>query len=223
MRLSCPTCNSEFTPDVLITHQLARQAIVRLVRLSLPFSASTLQYVALFKPASRALTFDRIATLVEELHADITRGAITRKGRDWPADVDTWKAAIDVVLAKRDAHDLRLPLASHALLHEVIVGLVEKTEARSEAQRITDQRSQRITFHRGGVPRDLGDLAADIAASVVATPPTHTVVITNTSAPDYSKPSRAALEIRARIEAARRPPLGTYQDPVDPPTEGPQP
>lgn len=66
MRVSCPSCNAECTLDVLLNHQLARQAVARLVRLSLPFGAAAVQYVALFKPASRALTFDRIATLLDE-------------------------------------------------------------------------------------------------------------------------------------------------------------
>lgn len=211
MRLSCPSCNAEYTLDVLLPHQLARQAVARLVRLSLPFGAAAVQYVALFKPASRALSFDRIATLLDELHADITRGAVTRKGRDWPADADVWKAAIDVVLAKRDAHDLRLPLSGHGLLHEVIVGLVEKAEARSETQREADRRSQRQAGPRDAAPRDLGHLAADVAAAVVTTTP----------APGYAGPSRAALEIRARIEAGRRPadqPQPTTPTPT--PTEG---
>lgn len=195
MRVSCPSCNAECTLDVLLNHQLARQAVARLVKLSLPFGAAAVQYVALFKPASRALSFDRIATLLDELHTDISRGAITRKGREWPADADVWKAAIDIVLAKRDAQDLRLPLAGHGLLHEVIVGLVEKAEQRSESQREADRRNHRPAGPRDAAPRDLAALAADVATSVAAV----------TAAPDYSKPSRAALEIRARIEAATRP------------------
>lgn len=195
MRVSCPSCNAECTLDVLLNHQLARQAVARLVKLSLPFGAAAVQYVALFKPASRALSFDRIATLLDELHTDISRGAITRKGREWPADADVWKAAIDIVLAKRDAQDLRLPLAGHGLLHEVIVGLVEKAEARSESQREADRRNHRTAGPRDAAPRDLAALAADVATSVAAV----------TATPDYSKPSRAALEIRARIEAATRP------------------
>ena len=208
MRVSCPSCNAECTLDVLLNHQLARQAVARLVKLSLPFGAAAVQYVALFKPASRALSFDRIATLLDELHADISRGAITRKGRDWPADADVWKAAIDIVLAKRDAHDLRLPLAGHGLLHEVIVGLVFKAEAITEAQRITEQRQHRPAGPRDAAPRDLAALAADVATSVAAV----------TAAPDYSKPSRAALEIRARIEAATRPQRSDGAD-LSPPPE----
>ncbi|MEN9628605.1 MAG: hypothetical protein RJA10_1832 [Pseudomonadota bacterium] len=207
MRVSCPSCNAECTLDVLLNHQLARQAVARLVKLSLPFGAAAVQYVALFKPASRALSFDRIATLLDELHTDISRGAITRKGREWPADADVWKAAIDIVLAKRDAQDLRLPLAGHGLLHEVIVGLVEKAEARSEAQREADRRNHRPAGPRDAAPRDLAALAADVATSVAAV----------TAAPDYSKPSRAALEIRARIEAATRPQRSDGADLSTPP------
>ncbi|MEY2689196.1 MAG: hypothetical protein RL375_3394 [Pseudomonadota bacterium] len=197
MRLSCPNCHGEFGLDVLVTHQLARAAVARLVRLSLPFGALSLQYIALFKPASRGLSFDRIATLVEELRVDIERGFINRKGRDWAAPAEVWTAAIEVVLAKRDAGDLRLPLASHALLHEVMVGLVERAEAKGETQREADRRQQRSAGPRDALPRNLGALAADIAAGP-------TVLATTTPPADYSRPSRAALETRARIEAARR-------------------
>jgi hypothetical protein len=220
MRLSCPSCHAEYSLDVLLPHQLARQAVARLVKLSLPFGTSAVQYVALFKPASRALSFDRIATLLDELHADITRGAITRKGREWAADADTWKAAIDIVLAKRDAQDLRLPLAGHGLLYEVIVGLVEKAESRGESQREVERRNHRPAGLRDGAPRDLAALATDVATSVAA-------VATATLPPDYSKPSRAAQEIRARIEAAKRETgpqrsdgQDLAQDTVQPPQEG---
>ncbi len=208
MRVSCPSCNAECTLDVLLNHQLARQAVARLVKLSLPFGAAAVQYVALFKPASRALSFDRIATLLDELHTDISRGAITRKGREWQADAEVWKAAIDIVLAKRDANDLRLPLAGHGLLHEVIVGLVDKAEQRSESQREADRRNHRTAGPRDAAPRDLAALAADVATSVAAV----------TATPDYSKPSRAALEIRARIEAATRPMRSDGAD-LSPPPE----
>jgi hypothetical protein len=196
MRVSCPTCHAEFGLDTLVTHQLARAAVARLVRISLPFGALSIQYIALFKPASRALSFDRIATLVEELHTDIARGFIERKGRDWPAPAAVWTAAIDVILAKRDAGDLRLPLTSHALLHEVMVGLVERAESKVETQREAERRQRSNAGARDAMPRDLAALAADIAAPAA--------VATTTPPGDYSRPSRAALEQRARIEAARQ-------------------
>ncbi|HRD84325.1 MAG TPA: hypothetical protein PLF63_04045 [Rubrivivax sp.] len=70
---------------MLLQHEAARRAVARLAQLSLPFGALTLQYMALFKPASRALSIDRMVRLIEELLPDIERRAVTRNGRDWPA------------------------------------------------------------------------------------------------------------------------------------------
>lgn len=200
MRLSCPSCHAELTLDVLMQHEAARRAVARLAQVSLPFGALTLQYLALFKPASRALSIDRMVRLIEELLPDIERKAIARNGREWDADIETWRAALQVVLDMRDAGNLRLPLTGHGLLLQVIANMAEKVEADHERRREQGRRQRSAAGPRDAGPRDLGQIAAAGMVDSGAMPLT-----TTTPPPAYAQgPSRAARELQARIAAARQ-------------------
>lgn len=204
MRVTCPGCHAELSLEVLLTHEAARHAVARLATVSLPFGALTLRYMALFRPEKRGLSIERMVRLVEELVVDVERKAITRKGREWPADAETWRAAIDEVLTKRDKGTLRLPLTNHALLHEVICGLVDRQEARDESAREAIRRGRREAGARDSAPRDLGDMALDLAAGPLSEPGALSPALTtHTPAPAYSGPSKAALALQAQIAAAR--------------------
>lgn len=197
MRVSCPCCHAELDMAALLSHEQARRAVARLAQISLPFGALTLQYMALFKPASRALSIDRMVRLIDELLTDIERGAVTRNGRHWPTEIETWRTALQLVMGLRDAGTLRLPLTGHGLLHQVIANLVDKHEAKAERSREADRRGRGRSQAgpRDAGPRDLGAMAADVASSP-------TPLTTHAPPPAYTGPSRAALETRARIEAA---------------------
>jgi hypothetical protein len=191
MRVACPSCHALLELDVLLQHEAARVAVARLASVSLPFGALTMQYLALFRPEHRGLSMDRVARLIMELVPDIERRTITRNGREWDADVEAWRAALRVVLDKRDKGALRLPLTSHGLLYEVIAGLADKHEARAEAQNEQQRRQERRAGAQAG-PRDLYSLAetigADVQRAANAAP--------TAPPPNYSKPSRLAQQIR---------------------------
>lgn len=221
MRVACPSCSAEMDLAVLLTHEQARRSVARLAQVSLPFGALTLQYMALFKPASRALSIDRMVRLIDELLPDIERQAITRMGREWDAPVESWRAALRVVLSMRDAGTLRLPLTDHALLHQVLANQAGKVESTRERSIEASRRHHRPAGAANTDPRDLGDLVADAVASQ-AHAEAHPSAQANAQAPApvaaavAPGPSRAALETRARIAAfqasrasATTPPEGT--------------
>lgn len=216
MQLSCPCCGIKTDLAVLLTHEQARRAVARLATVSLPFGAQTLQYMALFKPASRALSIDRMVRLIEDMLPDIERRAITRAGRDWAADVETWRAALGVVIDMRDAGKLRLPLADHGLLYQVIANMADQVERTAESTREAQRRQARTAGPRDVLPRNLSQIAADAAASAAAA--------IAAPAPAYTGPSRAALEIRAQMEAVQRArTASTGADPQAAQQEGQQP
>lgn len=185
MRVACPSCNAEHALEALLTREADARAVAALVEHSLAFGALVLRYVALFRPGKRRLGLERMATLVNELLPDIERGAITRKGREWPTTQDTWRAALETMLAARDKGTLGLPLTSHGYLYEVLCGLADKAEAQAERATEAERR------HRGGV---LSDAPAPAAVTlVIAAPP-----------PAYQQgPSRAALKLQQQIAAAQ--------------------
>lgn len=192
MRVTCPACHAELSLEVILANEAARQAVARLAAVSLPFGALMLRYVALFRPEKRGLSIERLVRLVDEVLPDIERQAITRKGRDWHAPLEAWRGAIEIVLAKRDKGGLTLPLTTHGLLYEVLAGLAFNQEARDEGRAEAERKARRNTGPAAG-PRDLAEFAAEIGTAPAAPAP----------AP-YVGPSRAAQELKARMEAARR-------------------
>lgn len=198
MRVSCPSCNAETSLEVLLGREADARAVANFMERHVLFGEVLVRYIALFRPAKRRLGIARMVTLVEELLPDIERGVINRKGRDWDAPRDNWRAALETVIAKRDKGTLTLPLTSHGLLHEVLAGLAEKYEARTEAER-EQERKRGGAGSTGDGPRNLAALAADIGTApgapgpVEARPPI-----------DYSRPSRASLAIKAQMEAGMR-------------------
>lgn len=137
MRLSCPSCGAAMSLDVLITNDGARDAVMSAMALPAPLGKLLVQYMSLFRPAQRQLSFDRVASLLGELAPLIEAGRVTRNGRSWAAPHEYWKAAMEEILAKRDK--LALPLKSHGYLLEIIVGFANKAESTAETKREQDR------------------------------------------------------------------------------------
>lgn len=131
MKLSCPACGAVSSLDVLLGHEGAREAVMVALALPAPLGKLLVQYVALFRPAQRQLSLDRVASLLNELAPMIAEAKIERNGRIWSAPQDYWRMALEEMVVKRDS--LTLPLKSHGYLLTIIAGYSEKAEARAEA------------------------------------------------------------------------------------------
>ena len=142
MRLNCPACGSAMSLDALLASEGAREAVMTALQLPAPLGKALVQYLALFRPAQRQLSFDRVNSLLGELLPMIQSGKIERNGRLWAAPVESWRQGIEEMLAKRDK--LTLPLKGHGYLLTIIVGYADKTEARAETQAEERQRSGRV-------------------------------------------------------------------------------
>ena len=131
MKTSCPACGAIASLDVLIGHEGARDAVMAALALPAPLGKLLVQYVSLFRPASRNLSMDRLASLLRELEPMITECKIERGGRIWSAPPEYWKSALEEMVTKRDK--LTLPLKSHGYLLEVVMAYSNKAEAKQEA------------------------------------------------------------------------------------------
>lgn len=198
MRVTCPACHAEESLEALLGREADARQVAQFFERHVQMGALLLRYIALFRPPKRRLGIARMVGLVAELMPDIERGAVQRKGRDWPVTLDVWRAGMETVLAKRDKGTLTLPLTGHGLLYEVLSSLADRDEARAEAQAEEDRRSRRIAGPSTG-PRDLSTVAGDLGAAPGALPPP----VPPGYAP-YVGPSRGAREIKARIEAAQK-------------------
>lgn len=139
--LSCAVCGSEFDLTTAFASEVDRQALERLVSVSVPMGARVLQYLTLFTPPKQRLTAAKKIKLILQLLPDLERHAITHKGRDWAAPLTAWTLAIDQMLAARDAQRLELPMKGHSYLYAVIAAMADKHEAAAEQQREEEKRS----------------------------------------------------------------------------------
>ncbi len=148
MKVSCPACGAEMTLDVLMAHEGAREAVLTALSLPAPLGKLLIQYLGMFRPGKRQLSWERVAAVLGELRDPIAAAQIERHGRAWPAPLEYWKAGLEHMVQLRDAGKLSLPLKSHGYLLEVILGFAEKTEAKSEHAR----ESARAGRSAGGSP-----------------------------------------------------------------------
>jgi hypothetical protein len=132
MKISCPGCGAVFSMDALLGSEAARDAVLAALILPAPLGAQMIRYIALFRPAKRQLSMDRVAKLLNELLPMIDKAKIERNGRTWSAPLDYWKMAMEDMLSKRDT--LTLPLLSHGYLLAIIEGYNLKAEQRREQQ-----------------------------------------------------------------------------------------
>ena len=132
MKLSCPACGSLSSLDALLGNEGAREAVMAALAMPAPLGKLCVQYLGLFRPAQRQLSFDRVANLLNELLPMISEAKIERGGRIWSAPQEYWAMAMTDMLAKRDK--LTLPLKGHGYLLEIIVGYSIKAEAKTETQ-----------------------------------------------------------------------------------------
>lgn len=147
MKTTCPACGATASLDVLIGSEGARDAVMAALAIPAPLGKLLVPYLALFRPAQRNLSFDRVANILNELLPMIAEAKIERGGRIWSAPQDYWAMGLSEMIAKRDA--LTLPLKSHGYLLTIIAGYSEKAEAKKEAQ-IEAQRGGRTPV--GGAP-----------------------------------------------------------------------
>lgn len=132
MKTSCPACGATASLDVLLGNEGAREAVMAALAMPAPIGKLLIQYLSLFRPATRNLSFDRVATLLNELLPLIAEAKIERNGRIWSAPQDYWRMALEEMLTKRG--NLTLPLKNHGYLLSIIAGYSSKAEAAQESQ-----------------------------------------------------------------------------------------
>lgn len=147
MKTRCPGCGAEMSVDVLLAGEDAGGTLAAVMGMT-PLGRLLLRYLALFRPAGRALAWDRARRLVEEIAPAIVTGRVEHKGRLYAAPEAAWAAAIEQMLASRDS--LRLPLKSHGYLISIVAAGAERAEAAAETRREDTRRVE--SQARGAAP-----------------------------------------------------------------------
>ena len=120
MKTRCPACGAENSLDSLVANEDARAFLKMLVALDDGLVRLAVRYLGLFRPATRPLSWDRMARLLGEIVPDITAGIIRRNGIEYPAPIAAWIYGFSQVLDARNSGCLKLPLTTHGYLYEVI-------------------------------------------------------------------------------------------------------
>lgn len=150
MQLTCPVCGARCSIEAHLTDESARRALGVAVKLPAPLGDLTLRYLGLFRPRNRALSWDRVERLLAELVAPIECGQLDRRGRAWAAPMECWRLALEQMLAGRDK--LTLPLKTHGYLFEIVIGLADRAEAKTEARLDDARRTGRSRTEPGSTP-----------------------------------------------------------------------
>ncbi|VEI45190.1 Uncharacterised protein [Actinobacillus equuli] len=118
MKVKCSACGAVHSLDALVANQAASDALNAALLVNGELGKALIGYLGLFRPVKTSLTFERVATLLNELTPMITAQTIQRDGREFPAPPDAWIYAINQMLASRQT--LKLPMKSHGYLLEII-------------------------------------------------------------------------------------------------------
>lgn len=158
MQLTCPACATRYPIEAALTDEAARQAVATALQLPAPLGDHLLRYLGLFRPAKRALAWDRAGRLLSELLEMIHAGRIERKGRSWAAPESAWLAALEQMLARRDRLDL--PLSGHNYLLTIVCDVAAKqAEERAARDRPLHSSHQRPgETARTNVTRSMADI-----------------------------------------------------------------
>jgi hypothetical protein len=138
--MACPVCGSELTPAQVFAHEATQHAFERMIAVSVPLGARVTSYITMFSPPKTRLTIAKQVKLILQLLPDLERQAITHKGRDWPAPLLAWSAAIEQMEIARAVGRLELPLSGHGYLYAILAGMADKRETASERQRESERR-----------------------------------------------------------------------------------
>lgn len=132
MKLTCPACGENLSLAALLEHDAAREVISIALKMPAPLGKLLMQYVSLFKPAQRALSMDRLASILGELLPMVTDAKVSKNGNVYAAPQDYWAQAITNMVSNKAA--LTLPLKTHGYLISIIAGYADKSAAVAEKQ-----------------------------------------------------------------------------------------
>jgi hypothetical protein len=216
---TCAACGAEESLDSLlhrmIDDDLARRLIADIIGISLPLGGQVVSYLRLHKPLKQQLRLTKVQAVLGELAPDLTRGRISRKGRDWHVTPDLWRAAFAEVFKERDKGSLRLPLEGNGYLYQVVMRLADQAEAaveaaaerdREQAHRARPRSTEATGLNAALASYERGELTSQRQAEpskVLVKPQTSATgtVSPGTVSPDNSGPSAAAKRIKAEIAA----------------------
>lgn len=139
MRLTCRSCGATGSAEAVFGDADAGAALLLAGDLQPAVARHVWNYLALFRPRERALTWSRTHKLLAELVELTQLGTISRKHAHYVVTPAMWCQALEHMAATREA--LILPMKSHGYMLDVLAGIAEKAAAQGERDREQNIRS----------------------------------------------------------------------------------
>lgn len=131
MKLVCPSCGFYGPPDAYMSDVPASRALLLAMSMPAALAQPMQQYLRLFRPAQRAMSSSRVATLLEELLPMVLEAKISWRGVVYPAPLEYWRDGIEDMLQSKT---LTLPVKNHHYLLAILAGYAQKADAAGEAK-----------------------------------------------------------------------------------------
>lgn len=128
-RIICPQCNNTFDLQQAWDDADGRRFAELLTQLPPSIIRPFFNYLKLFKPRKRALSWARALKLTQELAPMIHAAQITRNGMLYVIPLPLWESAMQSMLHSKT---LSLPLESHGYLLEILAKTADKQAAIQE-------------------------------------------------------------------------------------------
>jgi hypothetical protein len=138
MQLKCPSCGAVASLQAFLADEHAAAALQTALQMPAPLGGRIVDYLGLFRPAKNALSWGRVAKLLEELLEPIKAAQLTHDGIIYAAPLSYWQEALDEMLARRERLDL--PVKSHGYLFSIVASKAKKDGAKAETQREEQRR-----------------------------------------------------------------------------------
>lgn len=159
---TCTVCGAEESLDALLLRMIdddqVRRLIADVLTASLPLGGLVVRYLRLHKPPKQKLRMSVVGKLLAELVPDIQRNTITRTGRVWAVNAESWKAALQAVFDAHDKGTLAVPLQGNGYLYQVLMRMADREEAVQEKQVDASRRGRASEAGTQSVGEVLGKL-----------------------------------------------------------------
>lgn len=149
MKLTCPSCGAVASADAWENDVIIREAVQAVTSLPDPIPKVMLNYLSLFRPGRRALSWKKVLRLSREIATLAAAGHIQVQGKvARPCTPRHWHAGMEQMAERRQS--LSLPLKNHNYLRQIVWQLADQEDAANERTVRTQELSgNRATVVRG--------------------------------------------------------------------------
>lgn len=131
MKLVCPGCGAIASAESWMNDADCRETLLVITKLPSPLPKTTLGYLSLFRPGTRALSWKKALRIVQEIDALTTKGFVSLQGRvDRNCSATIWSRAMEQMIEQRAG--LSLPMPNHNYLRKVAYDLADQADYKGE-------------------------------------------------------------------------------------------